>query len=97
MVGREQGTSLLAEQRGAGNEILTAEEVIAMLRLKHFAPRNPREALRGLVRRGQLGCLRNGPGKTTRMVFLRRHVDECLTRWERWGQGGRQQQVKSGE
>jgi ribosomal 50S subunit-associated protein YjgA (DUF615 family) len=68
------------------DEVLTAEEVIAILRLKDLAPRKPREALRGLVRRGQLRCLRNGPGRSTRMVFLRRHVQELLARWERWGE-----------
>jgi len=69
-------------------EVLTPEEVIRILRLAEHAPRAPREALRNLVRRGRLDCLRQGPGKRGRMVFLRRHVEECLVRWERWGRQG---------
>ncbi len=65
--------------------LLTAEEVVRILRLKEHAPRAPREALRNLVRRGRLQCLRQGPGKRGRMLFLRRHVRECLARWEQWG------------
>jgi hypothetical protein len=66
-------------------QLLTPEEVIRILRLKEHAPRAPREALRNLVRRGKLECLRVGPGRRGRMVFLSRHVQECLARWERWG------------
>jgi hypothetical protein len=65
--------------------VLTPEEVIQILRLDQRAPRSAREALRNLVRRGKLACLRSGPGRHSRMVFLRRHVEECLTRWEQWG------------
>lgn len=73
----------------AGSEVLTADEVIKLLRLEKFAPRNPREALRSLVRRGSIECLRYGPGRSTRMCFLRRHVEECLARWARWGRQAR--------
>ena len=72
-----------------GPQVLTAEEVIRILRLKEHAPRAPREALRNLVRSGRLGCLRQGPGKRGRMIFLLRHVEECLDRWEQWGRQGR--------
>jgi len=68
-----------------GTQVLTAEEVIRILRLKEHAPRAPREALRNLVRSGRLDCLRQGPGKRGRMIFLLRHVEECLDRWEQWG------------
>jgi len=67
-------------------QVLTPEEVIRILRLAERAPRWPREALRNLVRGGRLSCLRSGPGKRGRMIFLRRHVEECLARWEQWGQ-----------
>ena len=70
---------------GAAAEVLTPEEVIRLLRLNDRAPQRPREALRRLVRRGRLACLRDGPGSHSRMVFLRRHVEECLARWEQWG------------
>ena len=66
-------------------EVLTPQEVIRLLRIDEQAPRAPREALRNLVRRGGLECLRAGPRKRSRMVFLRRHVQECLARWEQWG------------
>ena len=68
-----------------GPGVLTPEEVIGILRLDQRAPRSAREALRNLVRRGKLACLRSGPGRHGRMVFLRRHVEECLARWEQWG------------
>lgn len=74
---------ITAAQRAA--ELLTADEVVLILRLNEIAPQNPREALRSLVRRGRLGCLRVGPRRNDRMIFLRRHVDQCLARMEQWG------------
>ena len=67
------------------HDILTAEEVIRILRLDDHAPRAPRESLRNLVRGGQLPCLRLAPGKRGRMIFLRRHVEQFLDRCEQWG------------
>ncbi len=76
------------------NQVLTPDEVIRILRLDAIAPRNPREALRNLVRRGSLACLRSNSCRNARCVFLRRHVDECLARWERWGLDRRQGAVR---
>lgn len=70
-------------------QVLTAEEVVAILRLDTLALRDPREALRHLVRQGKLNCLRAAPNKRSRMLFLRRHVNDCLAQMEQWGQQAR--------
>ncbi|MCG3179989.1 MAG: hypothetical protein BIFFINMI_02343 [Phycisphaerae bacterium] len=68
------------------SEILSAAEVIALLGLARRAPKAPREALRLLVRKGRLRCLRSGPGPRSRMTFLRRHVEEFIERCSRWAE-----------
>lgn len=76
------------------DDLLTPKDVVDILRLDVYAPRHPMEALRNLVRRGRLKCLRRSGQPKARYMFLRRHVQECLAGWAQWGDQQREKSLR---